>query len=143
MTLVVDAGVIIKWLVSDPGREDDTECATRLMRWILEGREPVLQPVHWLVEVGAVLARLRPETVEEDILMLQGLELAVDNSPALLSRARKLAVDSGQHLFALYHAVALETPDAILVTADDRYVRAGSLHGSILRLSEWTQGEGA
>lgn len=76
--------------------------------------------------------------------MLQGLELPVDHSPAVLSRACKLAVDLERHLFdALYHAVALETQDAILVTADDRYLRVGSRYGSILRLSEWTEDEGA
>lgn len=140
MTLVVDASVVVKWLVRDPVREDDTERATRLMQWILEGKEPVVQPIHWLVEVAAVLARLSPDTVEEDVLMLQGLELPIEPSPAVLSRGCKLAVELAQHLFdALYHAVALETPDAILVTADDRYFRAGRPHGSILPLSGWTE----
>ncbi|HEX9877876.1 MAG TPA: type II toxin-antitoxin system VapC family toxin [Gammaproteobacteria bacterium] len=142
MTLVVDASIVVKWLLNDPEREEDTERATRLMRWIVEGREPVVQPVHWLVEVGAVLARLSPETVADDLLMLQGLELAVDDSPGVLGRACRLAVDLEQHLFdTLYHALALELPDAILLTADDRYLRAAGQHGRILRLSAWTQDE--
>lgn len=144
MTLVVDASIVIKWLLNDPEREEDTERATRLMQWIVEAREPVVQPVHWLVEVGAVLARLSPETAEDDVLMLQGLELPINDSPAVLGRACKLAIDLEQHLFdTLYHAVALETQDAILVTADDRYRRAGGQHGRILQLAEWTLHEAA
>jgi predicted nucleic acid-binding protein len=110
------------------------------MQQIVEGREPVLQPVHWLVEVGAVLARLSPETAEDDLVMLQALELPVDDSPTVLGRACRLAIDLEQHLFdTLYHAVALELPDATLVTADDRYLRAAAQHGRILRLSDRTQ----
>jgi predicted nucleic acid-binding protein len=143
MTLVVDASVVTKWLLNDSERGDDTERASRLMQWVLEGNEPVVQPLHWLAEVAAVLARLSPETAEEDVLMLQALELPVDDSPAVLSCACRLAIELERHLFdALYHAVALETQDAVLVTADDRYLRAGSPHGSILRLSEWTSEAG-
>ena len=144
MTLVVDASVVVKWLLSDPEKEDDTERATRLMQWVLEGKEPVVQPAHWLIEVGAVLARLSPETVEDDVLMLQGLDLSVDDGPSVLSRACALAVDLDQHLFdTLYHAVALETPSSVLVTADERYLRAGSRYGGVLHLSDWAPQENA
>lgn len=140
MTVVVDASVVIKWLLSDPDREDQTERATRLMQRVVDGRESAVQPVHWLAEVAAVLARLSPDTVEEDAQMLQALELPVDDGPGVLRRACRLAIDSDQHLLdTLYHAVALETPGAILVTADERYSRAVGQYGGIRRLSEWNK----
>jgi predicted nucleic acid-binding protein len=142
MTLVVDASVVIKWLLNDSEREAQTEKATLLMQRIAEGREPVIQPIHWLLEVGAVLARINPDSAEEDLAMLQALEFAVDDDPLILRRACQLAIELQQHLFdTLYHAIALQTPGAILVTADDRYLRAGGKLGSIVSLADWNPHE--
>lgn len=138
MTLVVDASVVVKWLLSDPLHETETTQAERLMASVLEGREAILQPPHWLLEVGAVLARLSPATATDDIAMLQALELPTDDGPAVLTRACRLAIELQQHLFdTLYHAVALEAPEATLVTADARYLAAGAALGRIVALAEW------
>ena len=138
MTLVVDASVIVKWLLNDPQREQETERATHLMQWIAEGREPAIQPPHWLLEVGAVLARISPDNAEEDLTMLQALDLQIDDGPLVLRRACRLAIDLQQHLFdTLYHALALETPNATLITADERYLRAGGKLGHIMHLADW------
>jgi predicted nucleic acid-binding protein len=139
MTVVVDASVVVKWLLNDPIRERETEQATRLMQWLLEGGEPVLQPVHWLLEVGAVLTRLSPASAEETLTMLQAMALPTDDDVAL-GRACRLAIDLQQHLFdTLYHALALETPDTVLVTADDRYFTAAARLGGIVRLADWVR----
>jgi hypothetical protein len=46
-------------------------------------------------------------------------------------------VDLNQHLFdTLYHAVALETPDATLITADERYLATGAPMGRVIRLTD-------
>lgn len=138
MTLVVDASVVVKWLLTDPFREAETAQAEQLMAAVLEGREAILQPSHWLIEVGAVLARLSPATAMEDIAMLQALEVPTDDGPAVLARGCRLAIDLQQHLFdTLYHAVALESPAATLVTADVRYLTAGAPLGRIVPLAEW------
>lgn len=144
MTLVVDASVVIKWLLNDPEREAQTGRATQLMQRIAEGREPVIQPMHWLLEVGAVLARINPDGAEEDLAMLQALELGIDDDPLILRRACRLAIELQQHLFdTLYHAIALQTPGATLVTADDRYLRAGGKLGRIVSLADWKPREDA
>ena len=138
MTLVVDASVVVKWLLDDPEREGETQRATDLMRWIVDGREPVIQPVHWLLEVGAVLARVSPESAEADLAMLQALELPTDDAPPVLGLACRLAIEIGQHLFdTLYHAVALETAGATLVTADERYLDAAAAAGQVVHLTKW------
>jgi predicted nucleic acid-binding protein len=140
VTLVVDASVVVKWLLKDAEREEQTEHATRLMTWVIEGHEPVVQPVHWLVEVGAVLARLSPQTAEDDLMLLQGLELPYDDGPSVIGRACRLAIDLRQHLFdTLYHAIALETAGATLVTADERYFAAAASVGRIVKLAEWRE----
>jgi hypothetical protein len=49
-----------------------------------------------------------------------------------------LASELKQHLFdTFYHAVALETPDTMLITADGRYLRAARAKGRIMDLMDW------
>ena len=57
-----------------------------------------------------------------------------------LARACGMAIDLKQHLFdTLYHAVALEAHDAVLITADERYFRATRSAGGIARLKDWSE----
>jgi predicted nucleic acid-binding protein len=135
---VVDASVVIKWLLQDPERETGTDKATQLMESVTNGDQPVLQPTHWLVEVGAVLARESPGTAADDVGMLTALELPTTDELHVLRRGVELAMELKQHLFdTYYHGVALETPDCILITADERYLRAARAKGNIVSLMEW------
>jgi predicted nucleic acid-binding protein len=136
--VVVDASVILKWLLQDPKREAGTEKATQLMERVTTGELPTLQPTHWLAEVGAVLARESPQTVADDVTMLYALELPVADDPLVLRRGVELAVELKQHLFdTFYHAIALETPDTTLITADERYLRVARAKGRIIDLMDW------
>lgn len=138
MTVVVDASVVIKWLLQDPDREAGTERATRLMESVAGGELAALQPAHWLLEVGAVLARESPATAADDVTLLSALELAETDDPLVLRRGVELAIELKQHLFdTCYHAVALETPDTTLVTADERYLRVAQARGKIIHLMDW------
>lgn len=135
---VVDASVVIKWLLNDSSREGDTENATALMQSIVESRESIVQPVHWLPEVAGVLARLSPATAPDDVTMLRALELPVEDGPEVLQLACRLAIDLQQHVFdTLYHSVALNA-GATLVTADERYLRAAKDRGGIVDLADWS-----
>lgn len=130
---------MIKWLLKDPQREADTERATRLVERVTRGEETAVQPPHWILEVGAVLARLSPATAADDVIMLGALALPVADDPLILRRAVGLAVDLGQHVFdTCYHAIALEIPEAMLVTADRRYLRAARSKGKICDLKDWS-----
>jgi predicted nucleic acid-binding protein len=135
---VVDASVIIKWLLQDPEREPETAKATALMEQIASGAQAVLQPIHWIVEVGAVLARESPATATDDAGMLAALELPTTDDPQVLQKGVELSIELKQHLFdTYYHGVALESQDCVLVTADERYFRAARSKGCIVRLAEW------
>ena len=138
MIAVIDASVVIKWLLQDPERETGTDKATQLMESVTNGDQPILQPTHWLVEVGAVLARESPGTAADDVGMLTALELPTTDEMQVLRRGVELAMELKQHLFdTYYHGVALETPDCILITADERYLRAARAKGNIVSLMEW------
>jgi predicted nucleic acid-binding protein len=136
--VVLDASVVLKWLLEDPAREPDTEKALALVESVIRGRLEVMQPLHWLAEVAAVVARLAPQTAVHDVEMLSALEFPTTDDPNVIRRATSLAIETNHHLFdTLYHAVALEHEDALLVTADDRYYRKAERYGKIAALSDW------
>lgn len=137
MTIVLDASVILKWLLEDPTKEPDTEKALALIDAVVHGKLEILQPVHWLIEVAAVAARLTPQTAVQDVGMLSAMQFPTSDDPAVLLRATALAIETDHHLFdTLYHAVALEHDDAVLVTADDRYRRKAERYGMIVALAD-------
>ena len=138
MKLVVDASVVVKWLIADPEQEDDLDLAFDLMDAVGNGEVQLLQPIHWLAEVAGVLAHTNPDTLEADTLWLYELELEVADTLAIYQRAGSLAVTLNHHLFdTLYHAVALETDGTTLVTADARYLNKARSLGRIVHLSQW------
>ena len=138
MIIVLDASVILKWLIEDPLREPDTDKALAVMQSVVEGDLEILQPVHWLAEVAAVAARLTPSTAVRDIELLAALEFPTTDDPNVIVRATSLAIESRHHLFdTLYHSVALEHEDAMLVTADDRYYVKAERYGRIAALRDW------
>jgi predicted nucleic acid-binding protein len=138
VTLVLDTSVIIKWLLNDREREVGTEKATQIMDLVARGEQAAIQPVHWLAEVGAVLARESAATASNDVTMLYALDLPTTSDALILRRSVELAIELRQHVFdTLYHAVALEIPDTTLVTADNRYLRAARGKGNIVDLLDW------
>jgi predicted nucleic acid-binding protein len=138
MIIVLDASVILKWLIEDPLREPDTDKASALIEAIAEGELEILQPVHWLAEVAAVAARLAPDTAVRDVELIAALEFPTTDDPNVIARATSLAIEVKHHLFdTLYHAVALEHEDSILVTADDRYCAKAMRYGKIALLHDW------
>lgn len=138
MIIVLDASVILKWLIEDPFREPDTDKADALMESIVEGKLEVLQPAHWLAEVAAVAARLTPSTAVRDVELIAALELPTTDDPNVIVRATNLAIETQHHLSdTLYHAVALEHEEATLVTADGRYHAKAARYGKIEALHDW------
>jgi predicted nucleic acid-binding protein len=139
--VVLDASVILKWLLEDPAREPDTEKAFTLVESVVSGRLEILQPVHWLAEVAAVAARLVPQTAVGDVEMLAAFEFPTTDSPTVIRRATTLAIETNHHLLdTLYHAVALEHENALLVTADERYYGKAESYGTIRALHDWEAG---
>ncbi|HUF21566.1 MAG TPA: type II toxin-antitoxin system VapC family toxin [Burkholderiales bacterium] len=138
MRLVVDASVIVKWLLADREDENDTSTALALLSAFRDGAVSLIQPPHWLAEVAAVLTRLSPATAADDITDLYALGIPAHDTPQAYLTAYDLARELDHHLFdTLYHAVALEEKRALLVTADEHYYRKASACGAIVLLSDW------
>lgn len=136
----MDASVVVKWLFPAAPEEPHTEQALLLLDDIRTGSIEVLQPVHWLAEALAVTTRLAPDVAREAGPLLWAMELPVVDTPEVYQRAVALASELDHHLFdTLYHAVALETPGAQLITADMRYYRKARGRGRLALLHTYRQ----
>ena len=143
MRVAVDASVVVKWAIPDPMQEPDADRAVALLEGIRRGEVAAIQPPHWLVEVAAVVARLRPAIADRVVRLLDAMELPTDGTIDTLARAVELSESLDHHLFdTLYHATALRN-EATLVTADEHYLRKARLLGSLVHLRDWAmQGHG-
>jgi predicted nucleic acid-binding protein len=139
--VVVDASVAVKWFLASRPDEAGADLALNLLERIAGGDVRMVQPPHFIAEVAAVLARLKPDEAEDDLLDLQNIEHASVDTPEIYATALELAVRYQHHLFdTLYHAVALHTQDAVLVTADRRYYDKALGEGQIETLETFGLG---
>lgn len=140
MILVVDASVALKWFFQARENEADCDRALTLLYGVDEGRIRLMQPPHFIAEVAAVLTREKPDEAEDDLFDLLNIESRVANEPEIYTTAIDLAARYRHHLFdTLYHAVALNTPGATLITADTAYYRKAEGSGRILLLKDYTE----
>ncbi len=135
---VVDTSVAVKWFVPQDPAETDSAIALELLDAYADDRLRLVEPPIWRAEVAAVLARLLPDQLDAQLARLWALDYHDADSEAVLQHAGRLAVALGHHLFdTLYHAAALSQPDAVLVTADERYFNKAAALGRIVRLRDW------
>lgn len=140
MRLVIDASVAVKWFFQEPHAEADSDVAAALLLALRAGEVEAVQPVHWPLEVAAVMARREPQWSEAAVALLDALDLEVADGVEVLLRAVRMAADLDAHLFdTLYHAVALSR-GAVLVTADRRYFDRAAALGSVELLERWSPG---
>jgi predicted nucleic acid-binding protein len=136
--LVLDASVLVKWVLQDDEREPDTVQALALCESFREGRVSLVQPPHWLAEVAAVCVRLKPAIAAPATALLYAMEIPVRINLEVYRDACELAAELDHHVFdTLYHAVALNLRDTTLVTADRRYYQKAKGKGAIALLREF------
>lgn len=141
MICVVDASVAVKWFAEGDWAqtEDHIEPALEILKASKRGTLDFYQPPHFLAEVAAVVARLKPDSAQHDIDNLAALDITWAAPTVAYGRAIDLACQLNHHLFdTLYHAVALALPDAVLVTADRRYFDKAQHLGHIAWLPDFT-----
>lgn len=139
MILVVDASVALKWFFQDRNNEADCDLALAILYGVDEDRIQLIQPPHFIAEVAAVLAREKPDEAEDDLFDLLNIESYTSNDPEIYTTSIDLAARYKHHLFdTLYHAVALNTPEATLITADCVYYRKAKASGRIMLLNDYT-----
>lgn len=133
--VVADASVIVKWVLPERDDEADVERALALLEQVKSGNVTLHQPPHWLADVAGVLSCLSPATVLDDVADLYDMGCDVLATPDVYFTACELARDLNHHLFdTLYHAVALNLVDGVMVTADRQYFEKARDKGKIVLL---------
>lgn len=141
MILTLDASVVIKWFFRDDPNEQHAQQALQILSALATGEVKLIQPPHFLAEVSAVLARVKPSQAQTDIADLLNVEWRIADSATIYETAISLATSLNHHLFdTLYHAVALHQPDALLVTADVRYYDKAREAGRVILLQDFSLG---
>ena len=136
--IVVDASVAIKWLVPHKPEEADIDKALALFEQIACQDRLMVQPPHFIPEVMAVIARLEPDYADRLLIAVSNLEMTIENNSTMYQTAIRLSIELNHHLFdTLYHAVALHSPGATLITADEAYWRKAQTIGQIVRLKDY------
>ena len=140
MICVVDTSVAVKWFVAGEqlAVEDHVPQALNLLQACATGSVDLLAPPHFLAEVCAVLVRLAPERAARHTSQLSAMDITWASRDRSLPRAIAIAHSLHHHLFdTLYHALALDTPGAVLVTADRRYFDKARHLGQIEWLADF------
>ena len=137
MKLVVDASVALKWFLRGQPSELHVAQAEAVEAAIEQGATELFAPIHWIAEVISVLARAKPNSVDDALLVLYDARPIVIAGAAVLKLAAGLSMALNHHLFdTLYHAVALEE-QATLVTADEAYFSKAKDLGAIQLLRDF------
>lgn len=133
---VVDASVILKWVLGDR-EEHDHEKATELLNAWAEGRVELLAPTLWEYEVGNFLGRESPEEAMARMSRLLDLGLKVlPLSRYMVSLCFGWMKENRVTFYdAAYLAAAVEV-EAILITADARFAERMRHTGSIRLLND-------
>jgi predicted nucleic acid-binding protein len=135
MKVVLDASVAVKWIIRDPQTEANLDKALALLQAIRTRQIEAVEPLHWTIEILAVITRMRPRRVDFVLGLLAALPLTAASGLSCYRRAAEMAIRLNHHLFdTLYHAVALEE-NATLVTADETYFNKAKGVGGIVSLA--------
>jgi predicted nucleic acid-binding protein len=130
---VVDASVILKWVLGDE-READQRTAMELLHAWGEGRCELAAPSLWVYETGNILGRVLDKAAQEKMELLLGLgikdvELTPEMSNMIFAwmRENKVTFYDAAYLAAAY------SRNAVLITADQSFARKmGDVQGICL-----------
>lgn len=120
---VVDASVILKWVLGDE-REPDQDKAVNLLNAWVEGGVELAAPTLWQYEVGNFLGREIPEEAADKMDLLLNLNIkSVDLTDTIFRRCFNWMRQEAVSFYDVsYLAFALET-EAMLITADESFVK--------------------
>jgi predicted nucleic acid-binding protein len=122
-TYVVDASIILKWVLGDDREADQSRALDLLAAWG-DGTAEIAAPSLWQYEVGKFLGRQLGEEAMEKMGSLLKLGIrAVNLDENMIRRCFGWTKETGVTFYdASYLAVALEI-GATLITADQRFAR--------------------
>jgi predicted nucleic acid-binding protein len=133
---VVDASVILKWILGDK-REPDQDKALSLLEAWLEDQAEIFAPTLWEYEVGNFLGREFPDQASEKMNLLLNLRFGcIPLTEKMHHLCFTWMAENGVTFYdACYLAVSEETR-CILITADTKSAQRMRHQGSICLLRD-------
>ena len=133
---VVDASVILKWVLGDE-REPDHEIAMNLLNAWVEGGAELSAPALWQYEVANFLGRQLPKEAAAKMDLLLNLNITnVDLTDGIFRRCFKWMREKIVTFYDVsYLAIAFENK-ATLITADEKFVKEMGKVGHICLLNQ-------
>jgi predicted nucleic acid-binding protein len=120
---VVDASVILKWVLGDD-REANQDKAMELLQAWAEGRCELAAPSLWAYEAGNILGRLLGEEAQEKMELLLGLGIHnIELTPKISEMSLSWMRDKAVTFYDAAYLAAARERKAILVTADQSFAR--------------------
>ena len=93
MKIVIDASVVIKWLLNDDPGEQDVDKAEAILALLTKGAAQAFQPLHWRAEVLSVVARKAPEKIGHACTLLFSVPVQTVEGIGTHRKAAELAVE--------------------------------------------------
>jgi predicted nucleic acid-binding protein len=122
-TIVVDASVILKWVLGDEREEDQGKAMELLHAWA-EGRCELAAPSLWAFEAGNVLGRFLDKEAEAKMGLLLGLGIRnVELTPEMSGMIASWMRDKAVNFYDAAYLAAAHDCNALLVTADPSFAR--------------------
>jgi predicted nucleic acid-binding protein len=122
-TIVVDASVILKWVLGDE-READQGKAMELLHAWAEGRCELAAPSLWAFEAGNILGRFLDKEAQEKMELLLGLGIcSVELTPEMTGMISAWMQDKAVTFYDAAYLAAAHDRNALLVTADQSFAR--------------------
>ncbi len=121
--LVLDASVILKWVL-DAEDEPDRQAARDILERWQRGEVQLFVPTLWLYEVGNILSLKRPQDAAEALQALLALglrEIPLDGATS--SRALELSQSYGITFYDASYLAAAGLQETVLITADSKLLR--------------------
>ena len=130
---VVDASVILKWVLGDE-QEADQSSAMKLLNAWGEGRCELAAPSLWIYETGNILGRLLNEDAQEKMELLMGLGIQnAECTPAMSTMIFSWMREKKVTFYDAAYLAAAHNLNAVLVTADQSFARKmGDVQGLCL-----------
>jgi predicted nucleic acid-binding protein len=120
-TIVVDASVILKWVLGDK-RESDQGKAMELLHAWAEGRCELAAPSIWAFEAGNILGRFLDKEAQEKMELLLGLGIRnVELNPEMSGMISTWMRDRAVTFYDAAYLAAAQDRNALLVTADELF----------------------
>jgi predicted nucleic acid-binding protein len=120
-TYIVDASVILKWVMEKENEPDHDKAAGLLHTWV-SGAVRIAAPGLWTYEVANILGRALPDEADQKMKLLLDLKInVVDCSQQMIHQCFTWMKEHPVTFYDAVYLAAAYAIDAVLLTGDEKF----------------------